>query len=401
MDNESSDECTINLTRMYALQAVNYDISYFLCGPVLTAIVIAGLCGNFVCLLIFCRTILKPRIYLYLVALAVWDSLLLISSFLLYSLPVLLYGRVYIFGSYVPFYPLFYTFSNVTNTGSIWTVVVLAVERYFALCKPLKYITWDTEPRAKMLLSGVAAFAVLYHVPKYFEISILYCLETTGLYSVAVMDSSSLRENAVYKLFYKIMGGMMFFSVGPLLILIFLTVRVSMAIRENMKFQRKASSRKSTKETRRAPSPSESRSSKNSPSPAAKRKTENNEEKKMDLMLVAVMIKFCVCHTLPMVLDLCETLMSQFHIPFIELMVDISNVLVVADSSCNFAIYFIFGVKFRRNVKLICSGRYYGRSYYSSVKSYSSPDGSRKRIGSFKSGVDRTNFSLYHDPEPV
>lgn len=383
-DNNSTDEqCEINVTRMYALQPPNGDFSYFLCGPLLSAIVFGGLVSNALCLLVFFSTILRPRIYLYLIALTIWDILLLISSFLLYSLPVLLYGGVYIFGPYVPAYPLFYTFSNVAHSGSIWTVVVLAVERYFALCRPLRYIMWNTEMRAKTLLSTVAGLAVLYHVPNIFEIVFLYCIESTTKEIVVVMVSSKLRENAVYKGLYKILGGMMFFSVGPLLVLSTLTVRVSIAVKKNFTLQRKLSFVESTKLAKKMSTASGDTGYKNGGVDPKQRRSEEREEKRMDLMLIVVMIKFCLCHTLPVVLDLCETVMNgeQFRVPFFETMVDISNVLIVTNSSCNLIIYLIFGVKFRSSLKSFFAGRYHKNSQYSfgSVKSYcGSTDGQQR-----------------------
>jgi len=66
-------------------------------------------------------------------------------------------------------------------------------------------------------------------------------------------------------------------------------------------------------------------------------------------MLVVVMVKFCVCHTMPTVVDLCEMLVSgdwwQTNAHFMDLVISSSNLLVVFNSSCNFFIYLVWAAR--------------------------------------------------------
>ena len=36
-------------------------------------------------------------------------------------------------------YPYVYTFANTTHTGTVWIVLTLTIDRYLALCQPLKH----------------------------------------------------------------------------------------------------------------------------------------------------------------------------------------------------------------------------------------------------------------------
>lgn len=42
-------------------------------------------------------------------------------------------------GSYVYVYPLAYTLANATHTATVWIVLMLTIDRYFALCWPLAH----------------------------------------------------------------------------------------------------------------------------------------------------------------------------------------------------------------------------------------------------------------------
>lgn len=349
-NNSTVWECQINITRIYKLQPPELNTSFVLCGIVLLTIVLAGLVGNALSLLVFIRTTLKPKVYYYLIILTLWDILLLGSSFLLYSLPYLLYGGLYTFGPYVKIYPLCYAVSHVTHTGSIWSMIVFAVERYYALCRPLIYLKWNSKRRLRILLSLVALFAVIYRIPKFFELSLHLCMESESGQLITVLDKSDFRENTIYKSLYKVVGDSLFFSLGPLLTLLSLTIMVTMAFRRNKNFRRI--------ETSTSIGRSFLNIADNEHFVAcleSKPQLEENEDKSMNLMLVAVMVKYCICHTLPMVLNLCETIMHEerFNGAAIETLVDVSNILVVANSSCNIVIYLVFGLKFRASFKRI------------------------------------------------
>lgn len=68
-----------------------------------------------------------------------WQTALLCNGFLLYCLPTLLYGHIVSTGTYVYLYPCVYALANVTHTGSVWIILTLTIDRYLALCQPLKY----------------------------------------------------------------------------------------------------------------------------------------------------------------------------------------------------------------------------------------------------------------------
>lgn len=349
--NDTNEHCVINLTRINSLHSKSADISYILCGPLLTIIIVFGVVTNCLNLLVFWRTLCKPRVYLYLIILTIWDILLLISAFLLYSLPAHFNGGFYVYGTLVSMYPIGYTVTHITHSGSIWTMVMFAIERYYALCRPLKYLMWHCNERPKLLLSLVAIFAIVYRIPKYFELILIPCLETSSGLWITIIYKSELRENFWYKTFYSVIGGTVFFSLGPLVMILALSVAVALSLK-NKSILLKDNNSSSNHEDESL----ETLKEKDRRKFIDKHKRITlKKERKMNLMLVVLMIKYSLCHILPMVLNLCERFMTekQFHIPLIETLVDISNNLVVLNSSCNFILYLICGYQFRATLKLI------------------------------------------------
>ncbi|KAF7275901.1 hypothetical protein GWI33_011159 [Rhynchophorus ferrugineus] len=66
-------------------------------------------------------------------------------------------------------------------------------------------------------------------------------------------------------------------------------------------------------------------------------------------MLMCVVAVFFVCNLLPMVINIVETFKIPTEDVFdLNMMINLSNLLVTINSSVNFVIYVIFGEKFQR-----------------------------------------------------
>src|SRR5690349_20047627 len=76
-------------------------------GPITASLVIFGIMINILSIVVL-RSLRKRSIQNFLIALAVWDILLLLSAFFLYSLSTIIYGRRPLLGSYVFVYPWAY-----------------------------------------------------------------------------------------------------------------------------------------------------------------------------------------------------------------------------------------------------------------------------------------------------
>lgn len=158
-------------------------ISYIFNGYLTLFCFITGTVLNVICIIIFVKF---PKgssttiIQCYLVTLTIWQTALLISAFFLYCLPTLIYGRVISHGYYVITYSFSYFLSNLTYTGSIWLVLTLTVDRFLALCHPLTHPSIGKRSRVKRLMVIVSLSAIVFSLPRFFEVDTFYPCENNA-----------------------------------------------------------------------------------------------------------------------------------------------------------------------------------------------------------------------------
>lgn len=365
-------ECAIRLRyEVYPL-----DYGYYVCGPILTALILIGLSGNLMCLIIFYQTRPVPVTTFYTVPLCVCDCAVLLGSFIMTNLPHLLYGRMRTYGPYVPLYPVSNFLSNFAYTSCVWLVVLLSIERYFALCHPLKHKIYDAKKRSIFISILALIIAILYNIPRYFEIRTFRCFEWTKREMVDLMEPTPFRSFKSYWIAYKIILGPLLFSLGPFVLLCILSVRIWREVRRTRLMVLRRKSRYMLDDRQDTVSEAlsmqdamniqnyqhnEALSKKSS---GSQRSQYSNLEQKYDAALngqrkvlsytlLCVILKFLICHTLPAVIDFCETFMDaqQFQQSFMEDLVDTSTLLVVANSSLNFFIYAWCSGRFRRKMR--------------------------------------------------
>ncbi|CDW54262.1 7tm 1 domain containing protein [Trichuris trichiura] len=304
-------------------------------GPVLAAFTIVAVASNSACIIVLHKSQQWPRMNLCLIALAAWEIVLICSSFFLYSLPMLLYQYAPTHGNYVETYAYWYTLANTANQASIWVVVVMAVDRYFAICSPFKHRRFENRMKGR-ILGVVSVFAIIHGFPRFFEVSIVRCPVMPNKTNVATVMASGLQQNYTYRVLYKIIGGLLLYSVGPFLTLSFVAVQVS-----------KHLSKYAT--TRRKLVGIYSRNSGTSNSFASTTSEKTRDQNREQLFLI-IIFKFLICHSLPTALDIMETACheSVFNTEIVNNLVDVSNVLVTLNGGCNVLIYMFCSQNFRQ-----------------------------------------------------
>lgn len=214
------------------LSQIQKWLSYYLNGPATSFLVAMGLVLNMVSIVIFMRPQRqrRPCIYYYLITLALWDSVLLLNAFALYSFPTCYFGHKVWYGNdYVYIYPVVYTVSNITLIGSVWIVMALTVDRYFALCQPLTHKAIGKKTRVKKLLFLVSVMATLFGMPRCFELNVITSDVGNGTI-VAHVAPTNLTKSDIYMIGYRVLGGLIFYSLVPFVLLFCITIRITIAI---------------------------------------------------------------------------------------------------------------------------------------------------------------------------
>ena len=62
-----------------------------------------------------------------------------------------------------------YPIGMIAQTGSVGCTICVTIERYVAVCLPLKARFLCTYGRAKIYVICISIFAILYNIPRFFE----------------------------------------------------------------------------------------------------------------------------------------------------------------------------------------------------------------------------------------
>ncbi|VDK72780.1 unnamed protein product [Onchocerca ochengi] len=256
----------------------------------------------------------RPLINTYLLWLAFSDTALLISAALLYCIPTFFISL----GNYARFFPSYYLFSNASLTASVWLMCVLMFERYRAFCRPLD--SYTKPQKVHRTLSLVSLLALLFSLPRLFELSVY---ELDGEYHV---NQTLLVEIHAYMIGYRIIGGMLFNSLFPYIILFIISARICLTIHAANKRRQNF---------------------------VATRSVTHFKSTDCELVIITIMAKFLISRLMPTALDLAEHIVSSSKFlvsTTATFFVDVSNLIVVISSATNFFIYFTLSRAFRRTV---------------------------------------------------
>lgn len=207
----------------------------------------------------------------------------------------------------------------ITQTCSCWTFVLISIERYIAVCHPLKVKLILTVTRARYAQVAVVFAAVLYNCIRFFEFEADPAGE--GVRKL-------LLQSRTYFVSYYVCLYLLTHCFGPFVIIFVLNVLILRAIRRSGSTKRKEGTtmRKSQKQT---------------------------QQGKITRMIIVVTSAFAISNTLPYVINIWEaaspdlfdnedrwTLLASF-------ILDASNTLLVLNSSITCLVYLCYCRKYK------------------------------------------------------
>ena len=114
--------------------------------------------------------------------------------------------------------------ASISQTMTIWIVLLVTVDRYMAVCLPLSRHLRSMR-RTKMATAATLALAVVYNIPLFFERELKYAPSPCSDFPVH-MGKTSLAVNSVYIFVYKTLCFFAFRSGGPLATLVYLNAHL-------------------------------------------------------------------------------------------------------------------------------------------------------------------------------
>ncbi|TRY62194.1 hypothetical protein TCAL_02110 [Tigriopus californicus] len=313
---ENEMNTTFNHTELIVQYFVQPIFEIIVHGLLVTIIGCAGILGNISCLIVLFKPCMKNNINCLLIGLCFVDMSLIISALILFSTPAIqIYLEVDSGSIWIHFYPLvtpiMYPIAMISQTSSVYLTMIITIERYLVVCWPLRSRSLCTYGRAKRCVFMVFLFAILYNLTRFFEFSHKKTYDEDGNYMFSLI-ATDLRENHMYISLYMNWLYMIVMYAFPFLVMFVLNWKIAREIQK-------------AKQERFRMSNSE------------------KKEQSVAIMLMVVVTIFMICNAPAMASNIAE------HLRYDALeLTQISNFLVVLNSSVNVMVYLTFGMKFRR-----------------------------------------------------
>lgn len=304
-----------------------------------------GFIGNLLSLVAFQRDRRSPTTTL-LQCLAASDFILLLSVFITDALSYICDYTSTCANPWLvwPYIRYIWILTPMSHMCSIWFVVLIAFNRYWAVCRPHTMARVWHNKRTPFYVCTALFIVIVFNLPRFFEYKIQEVQEVVNNQTMSVLkENKTLFGQAFsYKVVYKVM------LVNILLILLpifFLVVMTTLILRALRKTKRKL---KQGKKTPKAGNGAAALGKKRGNASS----TTRGSTSEITVVLVMVVVVAIVCQTPLAVFHFVRYSVKYDCGDFVYYLDNISKLLVNINSCINFVIYCLFSRKFR---KLLCT----------------------------------------------
>ena len=218
-----------NVTSRPPIDHHQYMFRFILNVPVSMPIIILGIIANLVEFTVLCHHKSKRSTTILLQGLAVIDIMVLVSSLL--RCLVAVHSRTGTLSSYRDAYPYIfictYPLSYLIRLAGNWLTILLTIDRYIAVCRPLDAQRICTKKRAYMNMAVVIVMAALFSAPRLFEI------ELSGV----AYRTTALTRDKTYTIVYRIVLFSVFTYVVPVILMTILNFRLLWTLHKANEFR--------------------------------------------------------------------------------------------------------------------------------------------------------------------
>ncbi|CAI5456247.1 unnamed protein product [Caenorhabditis angaria] len=288
------------------------QFNFMVLGVILPIVGLFGIFGNAISAFVYSRPEMQCTTNFYLCLLACSDAGVVLTGIFLFSLE-----------SYKPFSltatriigafsPIVFPMGTIAQTSSVYFTMCAGIDCFVQVCTPEKVRrVFSRKNTARFLAMIVLVFCILYNVPHFFEGRAIDCWQDEWKGMSQETCPLSFRFNELYQqIYYKYMYSV-FIAVGPLALLIVLNSFI-------IGF-------------------------------SVFGKTDANTDDTMSLILVVLL--FISCNTIALIINIFEDMLSGFLEAKINYIVDLSNFLVVFNSSFNIVIYMKYSQPFASTMR--------------------------------------------------
>ena len=299
--------------------------NFVIYGMIVGTFCLLGISGNTLSIFVLQRDKSNEVASFLLQALAVADNSVLLLSFIILSL---CYGIVpYTSGSGAvrPVYPYILKFIQplgyMAQTLTIWMTVLLAINRFIAVCRPFHATTLCTIRKARYQVTAVVAFSLLFNFPRFFQVQIVTKTRKSDGENFTSVTPTDIGERTIFGIIYTNAMYSILVLLLPLVLLAYLNIHLAIELR-NMRKRRNSMS--------------------TTPAP---------KDQNITLVMIIIIVIFMMCHMPVRILQG----IKSFWMPeqtgcysAFQNYTAVTNILITINSSTNFLVYYFFRKRFRR-----------------------------------------------------
>ena len=279
---------------------------------------ILGLAGNILSFIVLFQAFKKSTMFLVLRSVIVSDIVFLLTVFITMTL-VNVYPYTGVLRTlhdsrgYVQF--ILWPILMMSQMTTVWLTVFVSVERYVAICFPLKVASLCTMSKVRGVIIAIFCISVVFNVPRYFEYEYLRS---------DLSAKTALGHSTVYRYLYTCTLYSLFLFLLPLSLLIFLNAKLILALRRGRRMWRTL-------------------------------QVKQRKEQNLTNIPLAIVVVFFICATPALAVNVIEAMHPNvgYSTEYVMFLV-VANLLVVLNSATNFIIYCLLGRKFRTRLLQLC-----------------------------------------------
>ncbi|CAG5130311.1 unnamed protein product, partial [Candidula unifasciata] len=320
---------TLNITGdvWYNYSCQSFEVpSGFMKDIIEPTICCIGVVGIVITMVVLTRKYMSTSCNCYLTALAVGDLLFLLMLFARTLVDKLADCVFHFSDAYLVFNVYTIILQDICLYLTIGVTVMLAVERYIAVCHPMRTIGLCTITRARTIIVALFVVSFILRSPKFLDIEVQYRkTESTG--RVLTISWAFPYDEKLYT--YIVTVGLL--TVLPLLALLILNIRIIQELRRSAQYLQCYLG-----------------------ADMRVRSVVTSEEAKITLMLVGVVLAFFVCHVPYMVYSIIVAFRNYDTHSYdvftksheMKNFQHVCHSFLALRSSCNFVLYCWFSEKF-------------------------------------------------------
>ncbi|XP_065567149.1 FMRFamide receptor-like isoform X2 [Artemia franciscana] len=172
-----------------------FPLNFWFKGILAPCMACFGIIGNLLTVFILSRPQMISSIHIVLLGLAVADTIVLLATLFIIFLPTLCAFAVIRLPCPLIYYmiPWSYFIGLTAQTCSTYLTVAVTLERYIAVCYPLRSRYWWSPEKAKLCVFIVTVFAIIYNIPRPMEVIHSTVLHEDGNRCIPGMIGQSMK----------------------------------------------------------------------------------------------------------------------------------------------------------------------------------------------------------------